>query len=275
VSALYNRGVAYCDRLSQPKKAVADFSRVIELDPKHVNAWCSRGIAHDKLGRYEDAVTDFSRAIELDPKLVSAWYGRGVAYATLGRYGEAVADYASVIELDPKNVNAWHGRGLGHRRLGQYGKAVADYETALTLAPAHARAHSSLAWVLANCPETKLRDPGRAVELAQKAVRLAPKSGMYWNTLGVAHYRAGNWTAAVAALDEAVELHHGGDAVDHLFLAMAYRKLSKFDESRQAYDRALHWMARNEATLVKSKAQAEELRSFRDEADDVLGVKKK
>src|SRR5262249_47445153 len=151
----------------------------------------------------DEAVADFSRAIDLEPKLVCAWFGRGVAYATLGRYGEAVDDYARVIELDTKHVNAWHGRGLAYRRLGQYGKAIDDYETALKLAPDHARAQSSLAWVLATCPDTKLRDPDRAVELARKAVQLAPKVGMYWNTLGVAHYRAGDWKAAVAALDKA------------------------------------------------------------------------
>jgi tetratricopeptide (TPR) repeat protein len=275
VSALYNRGVAYCDHLGQYDQAVADFTRATDLDPKYTNAWCSRGIAHDKLGRYEEAIADFSRAIDLDPRLMSAWYGRGLAYATLGRYGEAVDDYARVIELDPKHVNAWYGRGLAYRRLGQYGKAIDDYETALKLAPTHARALSSLAWVLATCPDAKLRDPDRAVELAKKAVLLAPKAGMYWNTLGAAHYRAGDWEAAVAALDKAVELHQGVDPVDQLFLAMAYRKLGKDDESRVAYNQALQWLERNETTLAKKKAQAEELRRFRDEAEEVLELKKK
>jgi serine/threonine protein kinase/WD40 repeat protein len=47
------------------------------------------------------------------------------------------------------------------------------------------------AWRLAASADPKLRDPRRAVELAKKAVELAPGEGLY--TLGLAHYRAGDW----------------------------------------------------------------------------------
>jgi Flp pilus assembly protein TadD len=63
-------------------------------------------------------------------------------------------------------------------------------------------AHTNLAWLLATCPDLKLRDAKRAVELAKKAVELTPKEGNYWNTLGVAQYRASNWKDAIAALEE-------------------------------------------------------------------------
>jgi tetratricopeptide (TPR) repeat protein len=158
---------------------------------------------------------------------------------------------------------------------GQPARAVADYETVLKLAPAHAEAHNSLAWLLATSPDANLRDPGRAVELARKAVRLAPAAGDYWKTLGVGHYRAGNWTAAVAALDKSVGLRRGGDAVDWLFLAMAYRRLGKDGESREAYNQALQWLEKDAETLAKGKVQAEELRRFRTEAEEVLELKKK
>jgi len=39
-----------------------------------------------------------------------------------------------------------------------------------------------------------------AVALAAKAVELRPAEGAYWNTLGVAHYRAEEWQAAIDAL---------------------------------------------------------------------------
>ena len=52
---------------------------------------------------------------------------------------------------------------------------------------------------MATDPEPNKRDPGRAVKLAKEAVGLAPKNGA-WNTLGAAHYRAGNWEESLAAL---------------------------------------------------------------------------
>src|SRR5262249_44570181 len=112
------------------------------------------------------------------------------------------------------------------------------------------------------------------IELAKKAVEVAPKAGGYWNTLGVAHYRTGDWKAAVAALDKSVELRQGGDAVDHLFLAMACWRLGNRDQARKAYDQALQWLEKNKDTLAKDKGQAEEFRRFRAEAEEVLDLKK-
>src|SRR5262249_8701152 len=157
----------------------------------------------------------------------------------LSQYDKAVADFTQAIAVDPKYARPLYNRGVAYGKLGQYDKAIADYETFLKLRPNHAGAHNSLAWLLAISPDAQLRDPDRAVQLAKKAVELAPKAGNYWRTLGAAYYRAGDWKAAVAALDKSVELREGMDASDRLFLAMAYRKLGKHDESHEAYNQAL------------------------------------
>ena len=146
--------------------------------------------------------------------------------------------------------------------------------TFLKLEPANAYFHNHLAWLLATYPDAKLRDPQQAVKLASKAVQLAPKEGGYWNTLGVAHYRADDWKAAVAALNKSVE-RKGGDASAWLFLAMAHHKLGNHDEGRKRYDQAVEWMNKNKAALEKDRTKAEELRRFHREAEEVLQLKKK
>src|SRR5262249_31979589 len=151
-------------------------------------------------------------------------------------------------------------------RLAQFARARADYESALQRAPANASVLNELAWLLATCPDSKVRDPRRAVELGRNAVEAAPKAGDCWKTLGVAHYRAGDWKAAVTALGKSVQLPQGGDAVGHFFIAMAHWQLGKRQQARQAYDCAVQWLEKNKETLEKDKAQAEELRCFRSEA---------
>jgi tetratricopeptide (TPR) repeat protein len=269
-----NRGILY-SHLRQYDKAVADSSRAIELDPKLVRAWTNRGLAYYQLGQPDKAVADLSRAIELDPKYAAAWVTRGNVYCDcLGQPDKAVADYSRAIELDPKLVPAWLNRGNAYGKLGQYDKAIADYETAIKLAPTDARAHNALAWLLATCPDPKLRDPKRAVENGKKAVQLAPRDGNNWGTLGAAHYRAGQWKEAIAALDESRSLKPGWDAHAWFFLAMAHRKLGHDDESRKAFDQAILWLESNQELLAKNKTQAEELRRFRSEAEEVLQLKK-
>jgi uncharacterized protein HemY len=124
---------------------------------------------------------------------------------------------------------------------------------------------NALAWILANCPDRKLRDPGKALELAKQAVELAPANGGYRNTLGMAHYRVGDWKRSVEALTKSTQLRKGGDATDWFFLAMAHWHLGDKDQGRAWYDRAVQWME-------KSKRPDEDLRQFRDEAAELLGI---
>jgi tetratricopeptide (TPR) repeat protein len=108
---------------------------------------------------------------------------------------------------------------------------------------------------------------------AQAAVQAEPANGYYWNTLGVAHYRAGDWKAAIAALEKSDQLLKGHLlSFNGFFLAMAHRQLGKKDEARRQYDRAVRWMEHNRQVLEKDRQHQEELRRFRSEAAELLGV---
>jgi len=124
---------------------------------------------------------------------------------------------------------------------------------------------NDLAWFLATCPDSRLRDRARAVELARKAIVRAPKAGAAWNTLGVAHYRAGAWNEAIEALLRSTELTSGGSPGDWFFLAMAYCQKGEKDKARSWYEKAVNGMEKN-------KSQDEELRRFRAEATALLRV---
>jgi tetratricopeptide (TPR) repeat protein/serine/threonine protein kinase len=308
--AWFNRANAYT-QLGQPVKALADVEKTIALDPQNARAFNVRGAIYDDLGQPDKALADFDKALELDPKLVAAWNNRGARYFKLGQLARAVADYSRAIDLDEKYVKALGGRGNAYLRLDQpdkavadfsrfiavapshpnvfwayllraqahcrgasYAEAVADYRTALKMQPGSAGAHNDLAWLLATCPDSRLRDPDRAVELASKAVELSPKKGGFWNTLGVAYYRAGDPEAAVSALLKSRKLRRGGDGSDSLFLAMAYRKLGDHEQARKAYAEAVGWLEKNKQALGKDRRQAEELRRFQSEAEEVLELKK-
>jgi tetratricopeptide (TPR) repeat protein len=92
--------------------------------------------------------------------------------------------------------------------------------------------------------------------------------------LGVARYRAGHWKAAVQALEQSQKLREGGDAFDWLFLAMAHQKLGDADQARKCYTQAVQWLENNPQALAHPR-QAEEFARFRQEAEEVLGNKKK
>jgi serine/threonine protein kinase/tetratricopeptide (TPR) repeat protein len=124
---------------------------------------------------------------------------------------------------------------------------------------------NALAWFLATCPDPQLRNATQAVEWAKKAVGPGPQVAPFWNTLGVAQYRAGDPKAAVAALQKSMQLRGGGDATDWFFLAMACWKLNDPEQARSWYQKAVRWMD-------QYQVKDEELRGFRAEAAALLGL---
>jgi tetratricopeptide (TPR) repeat protein len=97
---------------------------------------------------------------------------------------------------------------------------------------------NDLAWLRANRPDLGRRDPDAAVATARRIVEECPDAEAYWNTLGVAYFRAGDDASAVAALDRAMTLG-GGTAFDDVFLAMAHARLGDLEKARLEYDRAV------------------------------------
>jgi tetratricopeptide (TPR) repeat protein len=264
--AWVGRGNAYFRR-NQLAEAVADYSMAIKHQSDYATAWHNRGASYFKLNQFADALADLSRAIQLKPGYLDAWHKRGIVHYKLNQPEKAVTDYSKAIELEKDHADAWEGRGLAYSRLGQMQNALKDLQQYRRLTRDSDRALNQLAWLFATSPEVRLRDPKQAVELAKRAVELAPKAGGHWNTLGVAHYRAGDYKAAVIALEKAAQLKNGGTGTDWFFLAMSRWKLDEHDRARKAYDRAVHWMKQH-------APNDEDQRRCRAEAAEMLSIKK-
>ena len=104
-----------------------------------------------------------------------------------------------------------------------------------------ALALNNLAWLQVTCPDTSLREPAEAVVRARRALAIRPNEGNYWNTLGVAYYRAGDWQQAKEALSRSIELRHDTYGFDWFFLALVELKLGNKNQARDLYAKAVNW----------------------------------
>jgi len=124
---------------------------------------------------------------------------------------------------------------------------------------------NNLVWAIVNDPDAMPRDMMRVVRIAEEFTAIAPEHGAYWNTLGAVYYRAGDWDAAITALERSIELTSGGTGYDYYYLAMAYQR-------RQETNQARAWLGRGDDWTAQHGVGESDLLRIRAEACGVLGI---
>jgi tetratricopeptide (TPR) repeat protein len=124
----------YTDRenpVGDPQELVSMVDGALERDPQNKSLWNSRAIMFDRLKNYEESIKSFQKVVELDPKNVQAIYNLGLSYVFKGdamndemnsrdyrsnadfqadqkkvieAYKPAVPVLESAYEIDPKNA---------------------------------------------------------------------------------------------------------------------------------------------------------------------------
>ncbi len=144
---------------------------------------------------------------------------------------------------------------------------IETYRLAVESHPDRAAAYNNLAWTYATAPG-RLRDPSRALALAERAARLDPQNPMIRNTLGMAYYRVGRYREAADTLQD--NLPHQDEkylAVDLYFLAMSHHQLGEVALARAYYTWA------NRVTGSRAELTVEEARerdAFHAEAEMLM-----
>jgi hypothetical protein len=136
----------------------------------------------------------------------------------------------------------------------------AEQATAAAPGPVH-----ELAWTLASWPDAVLLHPLRAVSLARHAVSAAPREPAFWDTLGVACYRAGDCESCVLVLAHFRSLKGDNDTRQRFYLAMSYQRLGEPRRARDQYWRAVVWLMTHEPDNAP-------LQRLRTEAAGLLGL---
>jgi tetratricopeptide (TPR) repeat protein len=225
-------------------------------------------------------------ATRLEPLEEGALYGyMAMVHSVLGdvsgmgeAYGKSLEFHHIAAEADTDDWSGWWQLGQIHGHFGrglddlgrpceaaeQFRHAEECFVRAARLAPRIATPLHYLSRLLATCPRTQIRNPVRAVELAERATSLEPRTAPAWRALGMAHCAAGHDDEAIAALERSIELRSGGSGYDWFFLAIAHARRGDRDQARGWYVKAVAWM--EGLSPLDS-----ELRRFRDEAAALLG----
>jgi tetratricopeptide (TPR) repeat protein len=183
--AFYVRGFAW-DEKSEYDKAIADYTKAIELKPDDGSIYNNRGISWKSKGEYDKAIADYTKAIELKPSYAGAYSNRGISWKNKNEYDKAIADYTKAIELRPGYAAAYLNRGLVWSDKDEYEKALQDYTKAIELKPDYVIAYNNRGTVLNHKAEYD-----KAIVDFMKAIELKPDYANAYYNMGIAKRNVG------------------------------------------------------------------------------------
>jgi serine/threonine protein kinase/tetratricopeptide (TPR) repeat protein len=250
-----------------------------ELGPDHKTTLeyiLSLGSDYERVGRlpeavklYEELVARLKANLGPDHPDTTKWLMILVdRYGQMGRHVEAVAYWREAVKLKPASSEAHRGLGYALGVKGDKEEAIAAFREAIKLAPNDPLAYSVPARLLATSHDVRIRDPHLALELAQKAVDLAPTNGGMWYTLGLARHSAGQWKQSVEAWGQYEKIIREMGPDGWFCLAIAHWNLGNKEQAVTYFRKALAWIDKHAPKYIN-----EELRLLRKEATELLETK--
>ena len=134
---------------SDYKGCVAEYTALIELDPKNINAYANRASAKTYLNDNKGAIADYEAAAKLDDRYRWTYYNIiGNLQSGTDDKG-AISYYDKSIALYPSE-GTFANRGNVWTRLGKYKRAIRDYTKAIDLQNVDTTKYRQNSWVRAN-----------------------------------------------------------------------------------------------------------------------------
>lgn len=204
--------------------ALEEYTNAIGLGSRRCELYSGRAAAWERIGKTSEAIQDLTRAIEIHPECYEAYFARGwlqlgPAVAGARRDFEAALQYASpvwkdwlpcmklydqtggLVEDGPA-ARAAHERGAALYQKRDYRGAEAEFGEAIRLAPG-----VGAYWQNRGVCRRLSGRFREAVSDLTAAVKLDERNANAWRNLGLCRYGLLEWTAAVEAIEKAIELN--------------------------------------------------------------------
>ena len=230
----YSRRATLMMALGRQEEAHRDAARAISLDPRSADAHYVLGRIHEQDLELPNALEAYSRVVEIDPEHVQTRYRLSLVHRRLGDAEEAKTHSGIYKSLKARNdAIDTVARATNSLETGNYSFAETQLTEAVRIDPQNTEALYYLGMVQQE--QHKLAD---AVKTLQTVLSLDPKLAMAQASLGLALAELGRPDEARHQLGKSLEL--GDDSYEVAFFAgRGFLRLEDFARAERALSRAL------------------------------------
>jgi tetratricopeptide (TPR) repeat protein len=182
-------------RLGYMDRAMAELGQALQENPTNVPTRLNYALALQKLSRTQEAVAEYQRVLQIDPRNLTAlvrWHvamitsqsaARATTLEVLSRIrwqlrGEGqkhaaavVRDYLQAVDLYPNNADVHYALGGVYHQCGQYDRAIDSYSLAMrdNSVEVLARASAAQALLAQGKPEAAIQHLEQALQIVRRA----------------------------------------------------------------------------------------------------------
>ncbi|KAK8167355.1 hypothetical protein BC567DRAFT_13603 [Phyllosticta citribraziliensis] len=179
--------------------------------PQDAESFKAAGNKFFKAKDYEKAIKEYSKAIEADPKSATYRSNRAAALMSSNRFEEALEDCRAADQLEPNNPKILHRLARVYTNLGRPQEALDVYERAGASATDKAAAQQMAQHIAAAEDQLRTGSSGsmvlHALNAAEKGLGQGVTTPRKWRLMrGEAYLKMGNANALGEALSQAMTL---------------------------------------------------------------------
>lgn len=174
---------------------------------------------------YKNGQTLWQDTLRKNNRSFMAYNNLGSILHSQGDVNRAISYFNQSIKIYPDHAEAYYNLGCAFVSQGDFNRAISYFNQAIKVYPDYAKAYNNLAFTLAAHPDPAVREPNKAIYLANHAIQLQRHTDpATLDTLAVAYASAGQFEKAIATTEKALQM------------AVSYKKTKLADELRSRLD---------------------------------------
>ncbi|MFC1599765.1 tetratricopeptide repeat protein [Patescibacteria group bacterium] len=219
---------------NEPHMAKDLLWKVLKEDRSYRDAWIVLGYSYLKLESFEDAIDALEEAKRQDPDKPETLFYLGLAYAGNDQLQDSIdaLELALKLNYEPK-IHIEQKLAELYFQIEDYETSSDKYEEVISMNASDLEYFIRPIWVYID----KLKQPNKAVALAEKASLNHPDSSMAYNLLGWAQISNNDFINGKKNLQKALTYDHSFDA-PYLNLGTMYEKQGEIGRAKEMYIKA-------------------------------------